>query len=196
MKTHRNSRRASGFTLIELLVVVAIIASLSGIAFVAVNAGLSKARQAKGRVAATNLANALDAFYTDYNRLPDLPSLAAPEGGQTNDDEGRILLSILLGEETEEAKEENPRRIQYLQIEDAKGQKGGLYYDESSREVLALYDPFGEPYTVILNTDYEDALEFTYNNKEYSLRGKNIVVYSFGADKEEGTSDDILTFVR
>ena len=47
MKTHTSSYRNRGFTLVELLVVIAIIATLAGIALVAVRSGLAAADAGK-----------------------------------------------------------------------------------------------------------------------------------------------------
>lgn len=72
--------------------------------------------------------------------------------------------------------------------------KGGLYYGADSATIQALYDPFGQPYTVILNTEYNDELVFRFGGKEIRLRNEMVAVYSAGSDGEEGTADDITSW--
>jgi prepilin-type N-terminal cleavage/methylation domain-containing protein len=187
------SRRRPGFTLIELLVVITIIAALAALSFAGVMTALKKAKITKGKVAASNLIQAVNAYYSEYGRLPEL----SPEI-TTDSTEGVALLRILLAEEGTE--DENPRGINFLNIQEGNGRRGGLYYGSGSGgagvdlQVQGLYDPFGEPYTVVLNTEYEDTLTFEMGGKTYNLRGEQVAVYSVGPDLEEGTSDDITTF--
>ena len=185
------SRRRSGFTLIELLVVITIIAALAALSFAGVMSALKKAKVTKGKVAASNLIQAVNNFYSEYGRLPELSKEITTDQG-----EGVELLSILLAEEGTE--DENPRGINFLTIQEGQGRRGGLYYGTGSAnaeaKVQGLYDPFGAPYTVVLNTDYEDVLTFQLGDKTLNLRGEQVAVYSPGPDNEKGTRDDITSF--
>jgi len=189
MKIDKKTRRQSGFTLIELLVVITIVAVLAAMSFAGVNSALKKARKTEGTVAATTLAGAVEKFYSEYNRLPELP-----ENMQTDSGPGVQLLNILLGDDSSE--EENPRQVVFLEVKEAKAKKGGIAYGSGGGSAEGMYDPFGNPFSVVINTNYEDILRFSAGGKQYTLRGVNAAVYSPGADREEGTIDDITSFQR
>lgn len=191
MKTHAQPTRRRGFTLVELLVVIAIIAVLAGLSFAGVNVALKKARTTEAKVAATTLALGVERFYDEYGRLPDL---SQPEI-ETDSQEGILLLQILLAQEQNASNRENRRSISFVEFKEGKGRRGGLVYG-TDNEVEGLYDPFGEPYTVVLNLDYEDELSFSLGGQQYDLRDREVVVYSPGADRELGTKDDVTTFER
>jgi hypothetical protein len=155
--------------------------------FAGVNAAMKKAKRLEGETAANAIRSAVDAFYSEYNRLPDV------SGGQlrTDSGEGVKLLRILLAEE----KEDNTRQVTFLSAKEGRAKKGGLIYGSgSSATVEGMYDPFGNPFTVVMNTEYNDALTFQMGSKSFTLRGQNVAVYSPGGDKELNTSDDIKSF--
>lgn len=193
MKTYEKTTRAAGFTLIELLVVITIIAALAALSFAGVNAALKRARTTEAEVMANGLVTAIERFETEYNRLPDFDGELETDGGQ-----GAELLRVLLAQEGEGSDIQNKRKIVFLEAKEAKGRRGGLYYgsDGAGATAQGMYDPFGNPFTVVMNTDYEDTLSFTYDGRTYDLRGKTVAVYSPGADMVEGNQDDILTFQR
>jgi prepilin-type N-terminal cleavage/methylation domain-containing protein len=184
-KTRKNQRR--GFTLIELLVAITIIVALAAMSFAGVNAAMKKARKLEGETAANAIRSAVEGFYSEYNRLPNISGNEV----RTDSGEGVQLLRVLLAEE----KEDNTRQVPLLSAKEGKSKKGGLIYGSgSSAGVEGMYDPFGNPFTVVLNTDYAEALTFSVGGKTYTLRGQNVAVYSAGGDKELGTSDDVKTF--
>ena len=187
MKNQQSSRRAKGFTLIELLVVITIIAVLAGLSFAGVNLAIKKAKKTEGLVMASSLASAVENFYQEYNRLPDVPKKVE------TDSSGRKLLEILLGLEGTGSSVENTRSVIFLQGKEAKGNKGGISYG-SGDTVEGVYDPFGNGYTVILNTDYADSLDFQFGKEQVKLRGKQVAVYSYGGDKQPNTPDDIKSW--
>ena len=182
----RKSRKR-GFTLIELLVAITIIVALAAMSFAGVNAAMKKAKKLEGETAANAIRSAVDGFYSEYNRLPDVDGTEL----KTDSGPGLQLLRILLAEE----KEDNTRQVAFLSAKEGKGNKGGLIYGSgSSSTVEGMYDPFGNPYTVVLNTEYDDQMTFTMGGKSFTIRGQNVAVYSPGGDKEFGTADDIKTF--
>jgi hypothetical protein len=126
-------------------------------------------------------------YYGEYNRLPDVSKKTETDGS------GKKLLEILLGLEGSGKDVQNTRSVIFLQGKEAKGKKGGIDYG-SGDTVEGLYDPFGNGYTVILNTDYADSLDFQYGSQQVRLRGKQVAVYSFGGDKEPNTPDDIKSW--
>lgn len=62
--------KRNGFTLIELLVVIAIIGLLASIAYIALNAGREKARDAIRISAISDFSRALEYYYADHNKYP------------------------------------------------------------------------------------------------------------------------------
>ena len=62
--------RSYAFTLIELLVVIAIIAILIGLLFPAFRAVQNQAKQTQAKNDLTQIVNAVNAFYTDYGKIP------------------------------------------------------------------------------------------------------------------------------
>ncbi|MES2983488.1 MAG: type II secretion system protein [Verrucomicrobiota bacterium] len=185
MKTPFKKRSQQGFTLVELLVVIVIIAILATLGAGVGISALQKARKVTAQSAATNVANAVEQFYSEYHVLPD------PEDGATEDNapyrsdtgEGITLLEILAAFEDEQ----NERKMQFLNLKEADNGKkrDGIVYNGTGDAVVGLYDPWGEPYYFVIDYDYDGRLEFTpstaytYNAK---LNNKRVAVYSLGTD--------------
>lgn len=185
MKTPFKKRPQKGFTLVELLVVIVIIAVLATLGAGVGIGALQKARRVAAQSAASNVANAVEQFYSEYSLLPD------PEDGATEDNtpyrsdngQGLTLLDILAGFEDEQ----NERKMRFLNVKEAdKGkERDGIVYNDTGDKVLGLYDPWGEPYYIVIDYDYDGRLEFTptsaytYNAK---LNNKNVAVFSLGTD--------------
>ncbi|MEM1084401.1 MAG: prepilin-type N-terminal cleavage/methylation domain-containing protein [Verrucomicrobiota bacterium] len=189
MKTKQKTRSSKGFTLIELLVVITIIAVLAGLSFAGVNLAIKKAKKLQGETLANNLASAVDNFYGEYNRLPEVNG----DEIETDSGPGVQLLQVLLALEPQGNNTQNSRSITFLQAPEAKGKKGGIVYSGADN-ADGLYDPFGNPFTVVLNSNFEDTLEFQFDGRPVRLRGKQVAVYSPGGDREEGTPDDITSW--
>ncbi|WP_338684778.1 type II secretion system protein [Haloferula helveola] len=189
MKTYSKIRRPGGFTLIELLVVITIVAVLAAMSFAGVNIAIKRARTTEGNVAASAIHSAVNNFYSEYSRLPEVQGEVKTDSGT-----GVDLLRILLADEGDGSDIENSRKIPFLNTKEGTGKRGGLYYGSNGNTVQGMYDPFGQPYTIVLNTDYEDVLRFSKGGKQFELRGEQVAVFSPGADQELGTKDDIASF--
>ncbi len=66
----RFSDRRMAFTLVELMVVIAIVALLTGIVGVSVRTYLTKSKQSVAKIEIGKFSQALDTFYTSYDRYP------------------------------------------------------------------------------------------------------------------------------
>jgi len=184
--------RASGFTLIELLVVIAIIAVLASVAFVAGTRALNNAKKAKGQAVAFSIISAVDSFQSENGAMPVPAGNSGKEGGslfRTDSGDGVKILNILLGKEDEV----NVRKVAFLKTKEGKAKKDGLIYNSQSTAVTGLYDPFGNPYYLVLDTNYEERIKVQPANTETTLNRK-AAVYSAGADKKLGTPDDVKTW--
>ncbi len=187
MKIPFNKQNQSGFTLVELLVVVVIIAILSTIGFSVGIGALEKAKRVTAQAAATNVANAVEQFYSEYNLLP-APSSGAPDTDNgaspyiTDSGAGVQLLEVLSGYEDEQ----NERKLRFLGVKEAdKGNRGGIVYNDAGDAVVGLFDPWGQSYYIVLDYDYDGRLEFTPSaayDYDAKLNNKRVAVYSLGTD--------------
>ena len=184
-----SSRHARGFTLIELLVVIAIIVVLAAAGFSAGIVAMNHAKKISSVATARALENAVNNFYTEYGSLPDVPYQVKTDSG-----EGVRLLNILLGLEENSSKIQNLRMLKLLNAVETKTKSKGLLYSANGRAALGLYDAWGSPFTVQLDVNYEERLRVTIGDKTVILNGRRVAVFSPGADKILGTTDDVKTW--
>lgn len=181
MKTKLQLSR--GFTLVELLVVIAIIAGLAAASAPVIFKMKEKAKQTSAKNACKAVEVAVDAFENDYNYLPYEGSAPSSDNGAALDSDGDIM-NVLCGFDDEV----NPKEKAYFEFNDAKGGPGS-YFDglhiEASR--AALYDPWGEPYLLFFDYDYDGAIDNPQDPGE-TVNGKNVVVFSKGGDKKSGST--------
>jgi hypothetical protein len=150
---------------------------------------LNRARTVSTLATTTALESAVNSFHIEYDKLPDVANRIT-----TNSPQGVELLHILLGLKENSTNPQNSRQIKFLSIREGKNRKNGLVYSESGDSVDGLFDPWGNPYTVILDTDHDELLRFKIADKDVELKGRRVAVFSPGADQKEGTDDDIQTW--
>jgi hypothetical protein len=150
---------------------------------------LNRARTVSTLATTTALESAVNSFHIEYDKLPDVANRIT-----TNSPQGVELLHILLGLKENSTNPQNSRQIKFLSIREGKNRKNGLVYSESGDSVDGLFDPWGKPYTVILDTDHDELLRFKIADKDVELKGRRVAVFSPGADQKEGTDDDIQTW--
>lgn len=134
--------RLRGFTLIELLVVIAIIGVLMGLLFPAVNGALDSARKAQAQNDVVQIANAIIMYETEYGRLPGTSTDEAPFDAKTNG-----VIGTLMGLNTND----NPRKITFLEVPDAKNKKSGINTNNGN-----YVDPWNGTYKIILDYNYDN----------------------------------------
>ena len=177
-----------GFTLVELLVVIAIIAVLAAAGFAGGNAAMNKARKVSAQSVATSIATGVEQFYNEYSALPSVGSAASSNPDPdpvyaTDTADGVAILNILAGRESTQ----NARKIRSFSAKEAKGgsanPRDGATYD-ADNNFTGLYDPWGEPYYIAIDTNYNDILLFTPDgdNSAVTLRGRKVAAYSLGVD--------------
>ena len=192
MKKPTFHRPRRGFTLIELLVVIAIISVLAGAGFAAGAAALNRARKVTAQAAAIAVEKAVNSFYSEYGTLP----IPAGGGRQIDTASDVDFLRVLLGDEPEGANMLNPRGIKFLTVKEGKtrgaeGGTDGLVY--SGNTVRGMFDPWGNGYTVVLDTEFENRLTFqTPDGRSQTLNGRRVAVFSPGVPDGENVTGATL----
>ena len=178
MKNPSKPFSRKGFTLIELLVVIAIIAVLASAGFAVGPAMMNRAKKLSAQATATNIANAVEQFYTEYSALPDPGSNSAEKEFTTNESD---LLDIIAGGIKTKSIEQNPRKIRFLSVKEAKnGMDGALY---SGTAISKILDPWGQPFYIMLDYDYDEKLKVdpvSGSAPTSDLNGRRVAVYSLG----------------
>lgn len=180
-----SSNKRAAFTLIELLTVIAIIAVLMGLLFPALNAVKENARKTQAKNDIVNLTAAVTAFNAEYSKYP-IPANKVPstgdytydaKSGNTND----LLLLILMAKETA-TPVVNTRKIAFINPPIAKtptgtaNPKGGLGTNNQ------WYDPWGKPYSILMDADYDNTVTNPYTNAGPAALTMGCVGWSFGPD--------------
>jgi prepilin-type N-terminal cleavage/methylation domain-containing protein len=168
------------FTLIELLVVIAIIAILTGLGFPAYHGVQEQSRRLQAKNDLIQIVSAVNAFMSEYGRYPLTPTPASDTSygvAITNDQLFNVLRGINLSE--------NPRRIVFFSPPDAKNSnnpRSGISTAPTS--VGQYFDPWGKPYLIRLDTDYDNQVRNPYSQNAGSapyLRS-GVAAWSFGKD--------------
>lgn len=189
MKSSPISRRKRGFTLIELLVVIAIIAILAAAGFAVGTSALNRARKVSAQATATSINQAVDAFFSEYGMFP----VAGGAGREIDTGDNTVFLNALIGQD----RDLNPRGVRFLSVKEGTrqgdGGRDGLVFGEGGT-ARGLFDPWGNAYTVILDTDYEERLTFTTpDNRSVTLNGRRVAVFSPGVPPgDNATTSDLV----
>ncbi len=137
----------------------------------------------------TALESAVNHFYTEYGKLPCAESRVI-----TDTPEGVKFLTILLGRDENATPVVNTRAIKFLSVKEGKSSRNGLIYGASGNTVDGLFDFWGNPYTVELDSQYREHLHFVIGKRSIDLKGRRAAAYSPGPDHKLGTSDDVKTW--
>lgn len=190
-------RRQRGFTLVELLVVVTIIIILAAAGFAGAMKAMTKAKSTKAHAALTAVEQAVNQFYNEYGRLPALNNATADAQYETALEDGKKLLTPLLGKEdtTSGGTIQNTKQLSFLSVPEGKikgtGGIDGLVYEVGSTAIVrGLYDPWGHPYKIMLDNDYDEELVLNIAGTTKNLHARRVAVWSLGPD---GKSDDAKT---
>ncbi len=193
MKTQLLNKPWRGFTLIELLVVITIIAILASLAVPAGNAVMKRARNTQAKSAMAGLIIGIKGYQTEYNRFPGQPK----DGGTVTDPvktspDSAVLKAIIFDKNTAVTADDNPnpRQIPFYEKTPTKGGANG--YDDN----LGLVDPWGLNYWVVIDYAGDGFVKNPYAGKmsgsttEPTNLSSSVIVYSWGADKKDGTKDN------
>jgi prepilin-type N-terminal cleavage/methylation domain-containing protein len=217
----------AAFTLIELLVVIAIIAILVGLLFPAFKAVQNQARSTQAKNDLTQIVNAVNAFYTDYGKYPTPSGAAAGDCAFTwtvpgipnsygNDWLFNTLRACTAAGPSCSANIDttlNTRQIVYLSppiVKDPTNPKSGICpTGGNAANVGRFYDPWGSPYNVEIDSNYDNTVRNPYvalggSGAGPDPVGQGAIGWSNGADTLVGgsganqyiytNSDDVISW--
>lgn len=175
------SRVHRGFTLIEILIVIAIIATLASIAYPFFTSYMENARAMESRKHCTDIANAIENFKRDNNSLWPLRMEEIGSDEETiilTTEPGKDfgLLEILAAREKSEDRL-NINKYSYIRGDVNESARNGLY--ENAGGELGFYDPWGNPYTVLISDSEDDGIADPFTGK---ATRKQVLVYGNGKD--------------
>jgi prepilin-type N-terminal cleavage/methylation domain-containing protein len=171
----------AAFTLIELLVVIAIIAVLIGLLFPAFKAVQNQARNTQAKNDLTQIVNAVNAFYTDYGKYPTPAGAAAGDCAFTwavpgipnsygNDWLFNELRACTASGSSCSSNLNSPiinaRQVVYFSppiVKDASNPRSGICpTGGNAANVGRFYDPWGLPYNIEIDSNYDNAVRNPY----------------------------------
>jgi hypothetical protein len=144
-------------------------------------------RGGNARNVETSLEVAIECYFLEYEKLPSVSSEAHLI--DTDSAEGIQFINVLLGCEPSGMALQNPQKIAFLSVRQGKARKDGIVYDRTAPGSLqGIFDPWGNPYHVLLDLDGDGILELPGGGK---VTGHRAVIYSAGPDRKLGTRDDL-----
>lgn len=213
MKKHHTLR---AFTLIELLVVIVIIAALMGIAFPVFSSIQNQAKKTQAKNDLTQIVTAVSAYYTEYGKYPvtvTAPTTDAFFGGgtvptgTTSYADNDVLIDVLRNNTTGPNNSANvvllnPRGVAFLDVRPVKNNSspsGGIIPNGASGlsvgdRIGVFYDPWGSPYRILIDTNYDNTLTNAYADTPggTTLTG-GVVTWSFGKNGALGGGDAVAS---
>lgn len=182
MKAKAMARRA--FTLIELLTVIAIIAILAGLILSAVVAAKGRAKKAIAKTEMSGLKAAILMYEKDYSIYPTTNATdttygagaflaGSPDNAQVVD----VLRNVNpANRASTQGHPRNPRQTVYLDVKPA-SDNGAPGVTPSGN----YNDPWGNPYIITLDNDFDDVARDPVYNQNGALR-LNVLIWSRGPD--------------
>jgi hypothetical protein len=140
---------------------------------------LTKARVTQARSAEVSLVNGLKSFRIEYGHYPELP-LTDRAPAKPLRSRGP-LLAALLGHEAKL----NPNKVVYMIPAVAKDHKTGF---EENKGEHVLYDPWGEPYYILIDWKEEDQVPDPEHPGQFV--SASVLIYSSGPDRNVTTWQD------
>lgn len=189
MKTHlsglrQNRSGRSGFTLIELLIVIVIIAILASASIPVGGIVREQLRRTEAKNEVKNIITAISLYKLEYGKLP----FKSGGGGQDIEFDTEIddLIAMLSGFNIDGL---NPREKKFYEGKNAKNSDttpiGGTY---GRGENIRLADPWGNPYYIKLDSDYDGGISELPGLQGDEIR-KDAVAWSQGKPIEKDSDE-------
>jgi prepilin-type N-terminal cleavage/methylation domain-containing protein len=178
------SFRAGGFTLIELLIVIGIIAILIGLLFPAFKGVQDQARRTQAKNDLTQIVTAVNAFYTEYGKYPLVTSDAYITS--TSSPSNANLLNVLRAIDAAN----NPRQIVFINPPNVKNDTAGNRRSGVSPTDGNYYDPWGTPYLVAIDGNYDNQIPNPYTANAGATPNLyiGVIAWSLGKDQAGATT--------
>jgi prepilin-type N-terminal cleavage/methylation domain-containing protein len=183
----KRSLHAPAFTLIELLVVIGIIAILMGLLFPAFKAVQNQARSTQAKNDLTQIVNAVNAFYTDYGKYP-----VATNDNTISNNSG-VMYTLRADPTTANGNPNannavNTRQIVFINPPYVKTDTAGNRRSGVSPTDGQFYDPWGTPYAIKIDGNYDNQLANPYTlNAGPAPLAIGAITWSFGTDGQSGS---------
>lgn len=194
----RPCRAGAGFTLVEMIVVILIIATLTALFVGAASNTFDRARKTQAKNDVTQIATAVNAFYTEYGRYPVTITdstkdaffgTGAVPAGSVNYLNNVVLFNVLRNITSDpNAAALNPRQIVFLSPGGAKNTnppRAGIAVADS-----CYYDPWGSQYAIVIDTNYDNTITNPYADVDGSAGTtpvrQGVIAYSFGKNGRLG----------
>lgn len=154
-----------------------------------------KAQRTSAMTAMAQLQAACEDYYEEYQQLP-LGSKAVNDAERlTTGAKGLTLMSALVG--LKSAEDENYKEQNFFAFKAAKEKKDGLLRAKNSAQ---LFDPWGNPYYVLLNYDYDQELREPQGIGNQIHYDRHVLIWSKGPDGKSGTpetnKDNLYSWAR
>jgi hypothetical protein len=160
---------------------------LAAAGFLAGNAAIEKARTINATAAALSIQSSITSFHAEFGVWPAEGNTDA----QFITDKNLELLQVLLGTDSPLTEKLNPDAIQFLVLKEGKNNKGGIIYQADGTTPQGIYDPWGAPYQIVIDLDFNDEIQVPSPTGTTTLTGQNVAVWSNGPDGKSGTKDDV-----
>ena len=185
-----DTNKHEAFTLLELLVVITIIIVLAGLLFPVAQSILERAKKVQAKNDLIQIVTAVNAFYTEYGKYP----LTTTTSTDTN--YGTTISNDKLFNELRNsgAVTDNTRGIVFMNPPNAKDSINPRSGIAGTGPTAGQYfDPWGSPYFVRVDTDYDNQLDNPYNANAGAGPDKirqGAIAWSLGKDTQIGNKND------
>ena len=184
MQRHSDER---AFTLIEILVVMTLIAILVGIGVPAFTSVMEQARKTQAKNEEQQIVAAINAFYTDYGQYPLVTADTTINKTSTPSNSNLFFTLRAVSGGVNLNNAVNTRAIVFIQPPVSKDQTNPRSGIKSSTADSTWYDPWGKPYNVMIDGNYDNSLANPYADQpggQFLYNG--VIVWSFGKNGNLG----------
>jgi len=165
------------FTLIELLVVIGIIAILAAILTPAIQSLFKKGERVAAQGDVVKIVNAWKSYYNEYGHWPE----QAAENISTGQAMNSYFVGILTARYFENQKD-NPKNVKFMEVT----------AEQLSSTTNIFMDPWGTPYRVMFDTNYNGRIERQSLPAVYDT----VIAWSAGPDTNTANVADVKDDIK